>query len=170
VADQKRNVPVSDLDLQMQMIEPAYGKGGISLELATKLQQTGAIITDGQGKPILSKEGKIQVEDKGSLWGILGYYTRDIRLGNLDKFAGEYAYVKYYLDLAGDLLQADLIRSFLIALSRAATVIEISQSKGGFLRRRINTLTSENQYSGLDPAKKSIFTGKSNNTGKQGGF
>lgn len=169
MTEQKRNVPVSDLDLQMQMIEPAYGKGGISLELAKKLQETGAILTDEKGNPLVDSEGNIQVEDKGSLWGILGYYTRDIRLGNLDKFAGEYAYVKYYLDLAGDLLQADLIKSFLIALSRAATVIEISQSKGGFLRRRINTLTSENQYSGLDPSKKSIFTGKSNN-GKQGGF
>lgn len=160
MSDNKRNVPVSDLDLQMQMIEPAYGKGGISLELAEKLTEYGVS---------LDENGKPELEDKGSLWGILGYYTRDIRLGNLDKFAGEYAYVKYYLDLAGDLLQADMIKSFLIALSRAATVIEISQSKGGFLRRRINTLTSENKYTGLEPNKKNIFTGKNNN-GKQGGF
>jgi len=160
MTEQKRNVPVSDLDLQMQMIEPAYGKGGISAELVKKLQQYGIGVDD---------KGDAVYTDEGSLWGILGYYTRDIRLGNLDKFAGEYAYVKYYIDLAGDLLQADMVKSFLISLSRAATVIEISQSKGGFLRRRINTLTNENQYSGLDPAKKNIFTGKSNN-GKQGGF
>lgn len=159
MSEAKRNVPVSDLDLQMQMIEPAYGKGGISTELVNKLREYG-LEYDEQGQPI--------IEDKGSLWGILGYYTRDIRLGNLDKFAGEYAYVKYYLDLAGDLLQADLIKAFLIALSRAATVIEISQSKGGFLRRRINTLTSENQYSGLDPLKRNLF--KSNKNNKTGGF
>lgn len=150
---------MSDLDLQMQMIEPAYGKGGISLELAQKLAQVG-VGYDEKGNPV--------VEDKGSLWGILGYYTRDIRLGNLDKFAGEYNYVKYYLDLAGDLLQADLIKSFLIALSRAATVIEISQSKGGFLRRRMNTMTSENNYSGLDPKKSNLFSKNKKNNG--GGF
>lgn len=161
MTEQKRNVPVSDLDLQMQMIEPAYGKGGISLELAEKLREYGMSFDE---------EGNPEVIDKGSMWGILGYYTRDIRLGNLDKFAGEYAYVKYYLDLAGDLLQANMIKSFLIALSRAATVIEISQSKGGFLRRRINTLTSENNYSGLDPGRKSIFTGKNQNKGQNGGF
>jgi hypothetical protein len=107
--------------------------------------------------------------DEGSAWGILGFYTRDIRLGNLDKHTGEYAYVKYYLDLAGDFLQADLNKSFLVALSRAASVIEISQSKGGFLRRRMGTLTSENKYSGIDPAKKNIFTGKGSN-GNGGGY
>lgn len=155
MTEQKRNVPISDLDLQMQMIEPAYGKGGISKELADKLAQVGVGFDE---------NGEAVVEDKGSLWGVLGYYTRDIRLGNLDKFAGEYAYVKYYIDLAGDLLQADMIKSFLIALSRAATVIEISQSKGGFLRRRINTLTSEQHYQGLDPGKKSILTGKNGST------
>ena len=152
VEQQKRNVPISDLDLQMQMIEPAYGKGGISPELMAKLQQYGAILNP--------DTGELEYEEKGSLWGILGYYTRDIRLGNLDKFAGEYAYVKYYLDLAGDLLQADMIKAFLIALSRSATVIEISQSKGGFLRRRVGTITSEQHYQGLDPGKKSILTGK----------
>jgi hypothetical protein len=155
MADQKRNVPVSDLDLQMQMIEPAYGKSGISKELMDKLKQY-TIGLDAEGN---------ERYDESSMWGILGYYTRDIRLGNLDKFAGEYNYVKYYLDLAGDLLQANMIKSFLIALSRAATVIEISQSKGGFLRRRVGTITSENHYQGLDPSKKSIMTGNKNNKG-----
>lgn len=160
MADEKRSIPLNDLDLQMQMIEPAYGKGGIGKGLKDKLQSLIMVGEDEKGNPVY---------DEQNAWDILGYYTRDIRLGNLDKFTGEYAYVKYYLDLAGDLLQADMIKSFLIALSRAATVIEISQSKGGFLRRRTNTITNENQYSGLEPAKKSIFTGKSKGNGG-GGF
>jgi hypothetical protein len=159
MVEKKRNVPVSDLDLQMQMIEPAYGKGGIGEGLHEKLKRYIMVGENDQGQPVV---------DEQSAWDILGYYTRDIRLGNLDKFTGEYAFVKYYLDLAGDLLQAGLINSFLIALSRAASVIEISQSKGGFLRRRINTLTSENKYSGLETGKRNIFTGKNNN--KNGGL
>ena len=163
MTQEKRSVPISDLDLQFQMIEPAYGKSGISSELMSKLQQYG-IENDENGNPV--------IVDKGSLWGVLGYYTRDIRLGNLDKFTGEYAYVKFFLDLAGDLLQADMIKSFLIALSRVASVVEISQSKGGFLRRRINTMTSEQHYQGLEPQKKSIFSGKQKNQNNQqgGGF
>jgi len=157
LTDQKRNVPLSDLDLQMQMIEPGYGRGGISTELANKLREYGVTI-DEEGKPVYI--------DKGSMWGILGYFTKDIRLGNLDKFSGEYAYVKYYLDLAGDLLQADMIKAFLIALSRSATVIEISQSKNGFLRRRSTTITSENKYEGLDPKKHNVFTGNKNGGGR----
>jgi len=162
VTQEKRNVPISDLDLQFQMIEPAYGKSGISSELMAKLQQYG-VEKDENGNQV--------IVEKGSLWGILGYYTRDIRLGNLDKFTGEYAYVKYYLDLAGDLLQADMIKSFLIALSRVASVVEISQSKGGFLRRRINTMTSEQHYQGLEPTKKGIFSGSKpkNQQNQQGG-
>jgi len=160
MVDQKRNVPISDLDLQFQIIEPAYGKGGIGAGLQEKLSRLIIVGEDEQGNPIIDKE---------NAWDVLGYYTRDIRLGNLDKFTGEYAYVKYYLDLAGDLLQANMIKSFLIALSRVATVVEISQSKGGFLRRRINTLTNENQYSGLEPAKKNIFTGKTKNNNMNGG-
>ena len=71
MSEQKRNVPVSDLDLQMQMIEPAYGKGGISLELAQKLQQYGVRV-DENGKDLLDEEGNAIKEKTGSLWGLLG--------------------------------------------------------------------------------------------------
>ena len=52
-------------------------------------------------------------------------------------------------------------RPFLISLSRVATIIEISQSKNGFLRKQMNTMTNKNEYSGLnEPNKKSLITGR----------
>lgn len=70
---------------------------------------------------------------------------------------GEVAYCQYYLDLAGDLLQNNAIKPFLIALSRAASMLELSQSKGGFLRKRMNTLSQEHISQELEPKKQKLF-------------
>lgn len=148
--EHKRVIPLTELDLQMQMVEPEWGKTGISRELRSQLQQY-AIDDDGQ------------VFDEGSLWGLLGYYTRDIRLGNLSYAMGEMKYCRYYLDLAGDLLSAKMYKAFLVSLQRAVTIIELSQSKGGFLRRRQNTITSESyNRQETEPPKKGFFSGKKN--------
>ena len=47
---------------------------------------------------------------------------------------------------------------FINCISTVAGVLETSQSKGGFLRRRQNTFTQEHFQSELDgPKKKSLF-------------
>ena len=160
---QKRNVPISDLDLQMQMIEPAYGKPGINPELLELLKEKGIVLN--------YETGNLEEAELSSLWSVLGIYTKDLRLGNIDKYSGEYDYVRVYMDLAADCLQAKMKKSFIICMSRVATVLELSQSKGGFLRKRQNTITSEQHYEGLEPAKKTIWNRGSNNSNmKQGGF
>jgi hypothetical protein len=78
----------------------------------------------------------------------------------------ELTYVTYYLDLAGDFLSSDMIEPFLISLSRAATVLELSQSKKGFLRKRMNTFTQEKFNQELEPAKKKLFGGYQQEGGK----
>jgi hypothetical protein len=50
-----------------------------------------------------------------------------------------------------------MIEPFLICLSRVATLLEISQSKGGFLRKQMNTLRMENMQGEIEPPKKSLF-------------
>jgi hypothetical protein len=121
MSENKRNTPMSELDLQMMMTDPAWGSGNISEDLKEKLNN------------ILSEnEQEITYEN---LWDLLGYYQRDMRLGNLDRWNGEFQYCHWYLDFAGDCLHSNYIRSFITALSRVATVLELSQSKGGFLRR-----------------------------------
>jgi hypothetical protein len=129
--------------------DPVWGSNQISPELQKMLSRTIEGI-DSSGNPKFSEQ---------KLWGMLNYYTRDVRLGNLSKW-DEIPYVEYHLNLAGDFLQNSMVSPFLIALSRAATKIELSQSKGGFLRRRLSTFTKEEFRSEFEPSKKTIFGGK----------
>jgi len=91
-----------------------------------------------------------------------------MRLGNLSSFDNELQTCRYFIDLANDLLNVDMIEPFLIALSRAATILETSQSKSGFLRKAMNTLRQESSHQNLEPPKKKFFGGKQDN-GMRGG-
>lgn len=158
----KRVLPQNELDLQMMTIDSAWGKIEVPPELRQKLQEH---------YYHLNEEGKAEITTK-SLWGLLGFYTRDMRLANLS--TTEMNYCSYYLDLANDLLQASpsneipLIKSFLTALSRVATILELSQSKGGFLREQLSTFTQKNINTGDEP-KRTLFGGLKNNN-KGGGY
>lgn len=150
---QRRATPQNELDFVLMTTDSVWGRPDVSNEL----------------KQILSRRF-LEVDDEGkagytykSLWGLLGYYSRDMRLSNLSTISGEFEYCKYYIDLAGDCLQEGLVKPFLIALSRAATILELSQSKGGFLRRKMGTIRHE-QISEEVPKKK-LFGGKANKEG-----
>lgn len=154
-----RVMPSSDLDFNMLLTDSVWGKQEVPKELRDKLSKL--YVQAG----LNGEEDKVTKE---SLWGLLGFYTRDMRLGNISMKDGTYQYVTYHLDLANDLLNADMIEPFIIALSRAATQLEISQSKGGFLRKENNTLHQKNQNENLEPPKKGMFGGfSSKNNGGQ---
>lgn len=89
-------------------------------------------------------------------WDLFSIYTRDMRLSNLDD--NDLTYVDYHLDLAFQLLQNNFKNSFAVALGYSATVLETRQSKKGFLRKRMNTLTTENINRDLEPPRKKIFS------------
>jgi len=146
----RRTTPQNELDLAMLTTDAVWGKPEVSPELKKKL----------------GKYSKVQVKDEEtgqiqeaysleSMWGLLSFYTRDMRLANLSPVQLEYC--AHYLNLAGDLLQEQLTRPFIIALSRAATVLELSQSKGGFLRKRLTTITSESYKEEKEPPKRNFF-------------
>lgn len=147
-----RITPQSEIDLQMLLTDPKWGMQ-VPEELKQKLMK---VLKEHY---VQDEEGNIHKvkEQSDSLWGLLAYYTRDVRLGNLSKFDGEEFYVRYFIDLAGDCLRADYIRSFVKALSLAVTVLETSQSRGGFLRKRQGTITQEKKTGELEPPKKSLF-------------
>lgn len=145
-----RQMPTSELDLNMMMTDSVWGRPEVSSELKDKLSKY-YVTKDKDGKETVTSE---------SLWGLLGFYTRDMRLGNLNMLDGSYQYVTHYIDLAHDLLEAGMIEPFLIALSRAATQLEVSQSKNGFLRRAMNTLRHETITGTTEPPKKTFFGGK----------
>ena len=159
-AIQPRSVPQNELDLNLMTTDSVWGKTEVPKELRARLNKLYvAIGKDEEG----NETQKVTTE---SLWGLLGFYTRDMRLANLSTFNGEIEYCQYFTDLAGDFLQTNLVEPFIICLQRVATILELSQSKGGFLRRKMNTFTQENIKKGYDdePPKKSLFGAK-----KQGG-
>jgi hypothetical protein len=147
VMQKSRPIPQSELDFNLMTTNTEWGGQYIPEVLKSKLQRE-YIEVRADGKQYIKKEG---------LWELLGFYTRDMRLANLSEFNGEMAYCVYYLDLANDFLRDDFIEPFLICLSRAATRLELSQSKQGFLRRRMNTLTQEHYQQELEPKKKNFF-------------
>jgi hypothetical protein len=146
----RRTLPASELDLNLMLTDTLWGNANISPIIKDKLNKQ-YIVTDSNGNKFVSKE---------DLWGLLGFYTRDLRLGNLSSFGGEMVYCEYHLDLANDFLKEGFIEPFLICLSRVATKLELSQSKGGFLRRRNSSFTTENIQTNLEPAKRNIMGGK----------
>ena len=146
--NQTKVMPRTELDFNLMTTDSVWGNQDINPELRARLSRFYAFQDPKTGQKSVTKE---------SLWSLLGFYTRDMRLANLSTWNNEFEYCQYHLDLANDLLQADQIEPFLIALSRVATVLELSQSKGGFLRKRMNTLTQEHYQGDLEPKKKSFF-------------
>ena len=130
---QRRVLPQNELDFYL---------------LTTNSQWGGSEIKD----RLDNKEG----DEENMYWNLLAFYSRDLRLANLSVWDGELNYSRYYLDLAKDLLHVGLKKPFSTALGLAATVLETSQSKGGFLRRRMGTVTSEYREE-VEPPKRSLF-------------
>lgn len=146
--------PETALDYNLMIVQSVWGKEVINADLQEKLKQTRAVY---QKK---NEAGEVieTFVDKESLWGTLSFYTQDLRLANLSP--SQFKYCAYYLDLAGDCLRLDMVEPFLMSLSRVATILELSQSQGGFLRNRLNTLTTENVQRIFEPPKRSLMTGK----------
>lgn len=122
-----RVVPHNDLDFQYMTINPVWGKDDVSGHLRDLLTE------------YYQKEGGDSQDElvAKELWGRLSYLTQDVRLANLN--AKEMVYCQYFLDLAGDLLNDNFINPFMTCIARPASVLDLSQSKGGFLRRLLNT-------------------------------
>ncbi len=160
---QRRVMPKSELDLSLMTTDSVWGKAEVPQELQSALKKYKHQL-DEDGKEIFDKEGNPIVTEQ-SLWSLLGFYTRDVRLANLSLWNGEFQYCQYFLDLAGDMLSEKQLEPFIICLRRVATVLELSQSKGGFLRRRLNTFTNESTPLDSEPPKKSLF-GASKGKGK----
>lgn len=147
--------PSSDLDFNLMITETLWGSNLVSPDLQEALTKQYQMV-DEEGNPVVDDQGNPVVTEKAA-WGLLSFYTRDLRLSNLSYKTGEIQYCQHYLDLGGDFLKEKMITPFLICLSRAATIIELAQSKGGFLRRNMNTLRMESSEETLDPQKKSLF-------------
>ena len=128
----RRYVPGSDLDFNLMVTDPDWSRQNLSIELKKKMQDIPGGLTEPN--------------------------SRDLRLGNIDKQKLEYC--AYYMDFANDIIKENMIRAFAISSSRAADVLDLSQSVKGFLRKMHNTLRNEATMETLEPAKKSMWSGK----------
>lgn len=154
----KRFVPESNLDFNLAVLNSVWGKDmDISEDLKEKLSKNFFLRDDGTGDLVKDDEGNYLVNKK-YLWGLLGFYTRDMRLANINDI--QLNYCSFFIDLAADFLHVEMLEPFIISLSRAATVLELSQSRNGFLRKRQGTLTTEEYKELREPKKKSLLTGK----------
>ena len=167
---QRRTIPLNQLDLYKQMLDPVWGQHGqINPDLQVKLTKL-FYQYDTEGKleytQLRDEEGNILLDDnkqplvvpkvsKSNMWSLLSFLNRDIRLGNLNTL--EIVYCLHYLDLASDYVTEDMVETFSICVERSATVIELSQAKNGFTRRQMHTLTQENIYKEEQPPKKNLM-------------
>lgn len=158
-AEELKFMPGNDLDLQMMMTNPVYGDREITPEFRKRLMKI-RYRTIPKGTPIELADGSKVVTEKDltipeetNVWDTLGMFTRDMRLGNLSN--QEMIYVQHFTDLAHDLINENMAEVFSISYSRGATVNELSQGKGGFLRKRFGTFTREEFRTESAPPKKS---------------
>lgn len=158
-----RKVPISDLDFNYMVTDTVWGKQDINSELKKQLVRTRKVIIP-KGERYANEKGEAKISDgtiegieTESLWDTMAFYTQDMRLGYLNPWYGETKYCQYYLNLASDLLQERMVGAFIVALSKVATALELSQSNHGFLRRNMNTFTQKSQQQLIAPPKRSLF-------------
>lgn len=145
-------IPENNLELSMLYTNPVWGSDQeINQSFRDKTTKTIQFVNSETGALIKTTEDK--------LWEQLQFFTRDLRLGNLT--GSEIKTCEYYLNLSADFLKEKYLDAFIISLSRVASIIELSQSRGGFLRKRLNTFTKESHESYDLPKKSGLFhTGK----------
>jgi len=130
--------PSSELDYQMMMVDGRWGNDEISEELKQRLKTTkrvkmlkgSRIIREDGTEDILTEDTEIPVSL--FLWNELSIFTRDFRLAHLNP--SDYRRAEHYTLIAVDCLRVGMHRAFTVALSRVAAILELSQSRDGFLR------------------------------------
>lgn len=136
-------VPASELELNQMIIDGKWGEQRIHSDLYSKLKVPERVYARAgtkwirDGKEVTLEHDEVFDIDE-FLWAELSFYTRDMRLGNLDK--KDYLRAKHYLLLAADLLRLRFREAFIVALNRVIVLLELSQSKDGFLRQWFSTI------------------------------
>lgn len=159
----KRPYLKTELDMAFLTTDSVWGKNEVGENFKKKTTKQKVFYT-----PRLNADGSMQTNEAGEvvldvmteedvLWNTLSFFTRDFRLGNLNRWTGDLDFCEYYTQLAGDFLHEGMKAPFNIALSRVAGKLELSQSVGGFFRRRAGTFSQEHINVDQGPAKANLF-------------
>jgi hypothetical protein len=161
--EQKRINLRSELDLALLTTDSVWGRNEIGDKFkekttkqksfySPKMKEDGTLDLDAHGKP----QFEVFTEED-ILWNTLSFFTRDFRLGNLSRWDGSLEVAEYYTNLASDFLHEGMKKPFNISISRVAAKLELSQSVGGFLRRRMGTFSQEHINIDAEPKNASLF-------------
>lgn len=129
----KEEFATSGLHLQMKVTNPAYSER-------------------------IAAPSNISADEWLELQKEMAVYTRDLRLGNIQN--KHYERALKYLSIAGDCMSEGMLDPAKSSLRRVVDIIELSQSRGGFLRNLINTLIRRDAVSQEITDNKSNFWGK----------
>lgn len=152
--EETNNIPANELDYFQRITDPSWSD--LSIDMKNRLSK---LIKQTYNEAI--KQWELEKEERKTL---LEVYKRDLRLGNLSKEKGlfglelsEIEYCLVWLNIATDCLTENYPESFRLSLSRVISIIEISQSRDGFMRKQMNTISMETKTINEEPKKKSIF-------------
>jgi hypothetical protein len=156
--------PYNALEYNHSITVPSWGEPEhYSPDAQEKLHKSKDLIVDKENDVVIapSKESLLQY-----LQIIL---KKDLRLGNLNELTGEITYCKEHLDFAYDCIDSDYPESSQLCIERAASMVELSHSKGGFFRKLIHTITKRDYKEIKEPNQKGIFGAPKEQT-NDGGF
>lgn len=151
----KRYLPGSDAEFYLHITRPSYADKALNPGLNDRVSNK-FNVTDSDGNVVLDKKTGKPIEVKISKLDFYEIFTQDVRLGNLND--EEVFFCTEYLDTAYDCLSSELGGGALVIAERAYSVVEVSHSKKGWLRRILATLRMENIHEMYEP-KKSFLGG-----------
>ena len=151
----KRSIPQNELDFNMQLTNPAWGKKELDAKTQESLTKTFYVVDEKGEIQRDAETGEPITHHEDDLWSRLGFLTRDFRLSNLNN--KDYVWLTWWGDFAAATAQEGYKGSTAYCISQIAPRLELSQSRAGFLRNILNTLINRNVTISEDPHKKSLF-------------
>lgn len=145
MSEEHRHIPESPLDASWQMTNPAWGRSEVPKFLRDRLSKA-------KEGTFFDADGNAYAPNREGMWEMLGFFTRDLRLGYLT--GPEAREAREWLEIASTCIAEDLPESFFLSLSKVISMVEISQSRNGNLRRTQKTNRQEQSVSYEEPPKR----------------
>lgn len=161
--NKKIRTPANDLDFNIRLIEPAWGKDEVSQNFQDRLTED-EYVYDKDGNQLFDAEEK-PLTRKNSMWDSLGFITKDFRQGNLSRgdiwkgIPNEIGEVVYWAELAGDFESVGYKRLFIACLRRAGIRTESSLSINGMFMKNVNTFRQETKSESREIPQRKLAMG-----------
>lgn len=143
--------PSNDVDLFIYTTDPAW----CTEDINTDFEQ---VLRDENGKPVLDREGNPIVVF--SFWHSLRFIKRDLRLGNIDPRFDDIEWMENRIQLAQNLI---MLRNGAfkhlapMSIIPVIAIIELSQSRKGFLRKNFRTFSFKSESEDKTRASGGFF-------------